>query len=321
MKKLLTLLLALVLVLSLAACGSGDDEKTPASNDEKTPSSSQQQEDKTPEADPVEDEPEENQTSGDDYELLIVLGLENAVPKSYTSFENRYDDVSSYDCEYYFTVPVAGDGNTERMEYTNQVLEAVLAISDDGKAYENTIVEKDGAYVPGWVEAAPRTEGVEADYLPAFYFYKDGMVLVLYIYDYGSDSEHDYNIVISKEADDYIQMPAEAGGEDGGAASAASAGGVPEGWPENEYTKLVPTPNCGGTISKSAEIGELFAIELEWTMEQGLTYAKLLQDAGFGEDCVETYEKQGYLDRTANGVNVQLMDMMGITSISIMKAE
>lgn len=94
--------------------------------------------------------------------------------------------------------------------------------------------------------------------------------------------------------------------------------GLPLDWPDNDYTKLVPVPDCGGKVLSSGEIGNLFAIELKWDMEQGLTYAQLLQDAGFGEDCVEKYEKQGYLDRTANGVNVQLMDLFGTTSLSIM---
>ena len=58
MKKLLSLLLTLALIFSLAACGGGDDEKTPSSDD-KTPSSSGQQEQNTPDPDPVEDEPEE----------------------------------------------------------------------------------------------------------------------------------------------------------------------------------------------------------------------------------------------------------------------
>ena len=97
--------------------------------------------------------------------------------------------------------------------------------------------------------------------------------------------------------------------------------GLPLNWPDNEYTKLVPAPNCGGKVLTSGEIGTLFAIELKWTMEQGLTYAKLLRDAGFGDDCVAKYEKGGTLDRTANGINVQLMDLFGTTSLSIMPVE
>ena len=96
--------------------------------------------------------------------------------------------------------------------------------------------------------------------------------------------------------------------------------GLPLNWTENDHTKLVPAPNCGGKVLTSGEIGTMFTIELKWNMEQGLTYAQLLEDAGFGDDCVEKYEKQGYLDRTANGVNVQLMDLFGTTSLSIMPA-
>ena len=97
--------------------------------------------------------------------------------------------------------------------------------------------------------------------------------------------------------------------------------GTPIGWPDNEYTKLVPTPNSGGKVLTSGEVGTLFAIELKWSMEQGLAYVQLLQDAGFGDDCVEKYEKLGTLDRTVNGVNVQMMDLFGVTSLSIMKVE
>lgn len=96
--------------------------------------------------------------------------------------------------------------------------------------------------------------------------------------------------------------------------------GLPLNWTENDHTKLVPAPDCGGKVLTSGEIGTMFTIELKWDMEQGLTYAQLLEDAGFGDDCVEKYEKQGYLDRTANGVNVQLMDLFGTTSLSIMPA-
>ena len=44
--------------------------------------------------------------------------------------------------------------------------------------------------------------------------------------------------------------------------------GTPIGWPDNEYTKLVPTPDSGGKVLTSGEIGTLFAIELKWSMDQ-----------------------------------------------------
>lgn len=117
-----------------------------------------------------------------------------------------------------------------------------------------------------------------------------------------------------------------AGSSDSGATEPAEeedipTEGAPLGWPENDYTALVPTPDAGGKVLTSGEVGELFAIELKWDMQQGLAYAQMLQDAGFGEDCVEMYEKYGYIDRTANGVNIQLMDLFGVTSLSIMRAE
>ncbi len=97
--------------------------------------------------------------------------------------------------------------------------------------------------------------------------------------------------------------------------------GTPLGWPDNDYTKLVPIPTCGGKVLSSGEIGTLFAVEVKWTMEQGLVYAKQLADAGFGDDCAELYEKHGYIDRTANGINVQLLDLFGMASVSIMPVE
>lgn len=98
--------------------------------------------------------------------------------------------------------------------------------------------------------------------------------------------------------------------------------GTPLGWPQNEYTSLVPTPDVGGkTLTDGDMIGELFTIDLEWTIEQGTAYAQQLSDAGFGDDCAENFEKYGYIDRTANGVNIQLLDLFGKVNISIMNVE
>lgn len=121
---------------------------------------------------------------------------------------------------------------------------------------------------------------------------------------------------------DITSAPDEEDDEDEDTADDSStAKGLPIGWPDNEYTKLIPAPDCGGKVVSANEIGELFAIDLEWEMAQGLAYAKLLQDAGFGEDCVEKYEKNGYIDRTFNGVNVQLLDLFGTTTVTIMPVE
>lgn len=123
------------------------------------------------------------------------------------------------------------------------------------------------------------------------------------------------------ESDPDITSTPDDGRSEGYADASVPITGLPIGWPDNDYTKLVPTPDCGGKVISANEIGDLFAIDLEWEMAQGLSYAQLLQDAGFGEDCVEKYEKNGYIDRTFNGVNVQLLDLFGTTTLSIMPVE
>ena len=74
MKKLLSLLLTLALIFSLAACGGGGDEKTPSSDD-MTPGSSQQQPQNTPA--PAEDEGEPDNTP----DVSIPDGVEIPVDK------------------------------------------------------------------------------------------------------------------------------------------------------------------------------------------------------------------------------------------------
>ena len=89
MKKLFALLFALVMVLSLAACGGGDDEKTP-SNDNKTPSSSQQQPQNTPAPDPgtnKPDKPDETPVPDEDGDPIDLSGyLGTKTGKFYSQF-------------------------------------------------------------------------------------------------------------------------------------------------------------------------------------------------------------------------------------------
>ncbi len=64
MKKLFALLLALVMCLSLAACGGGDEDKTPSSSDT-PPSSGQQTQQPSNTPDPGTSEPEETPSTPD----------------------------------------------------------------------------------------------------------------------------------------------------------------------------------------------------------------------------------------------------------------
>ena len=52
-------------------------------------------------------------------------------------------------------------------------------------------------------------------------------------------------------------------GEEEQADKPVPTSGLPLDWPDNDYTKLVPAPDCGGKVLTSGEIGELFAIELK----------------------------------------------------------
>ncbi len=93
-------------------------------------------------------------------------------------------------------------------------------------------------------------------------------------------------------------------------------------WPDNEYTRLIPTPTVGGkALTAGRMVGTLFTFDMDWTMEHGETYAAQLAEAGFGEDRAEKFKAYGCIDRTANGVNVQLLELGGKVTISIMRME
>ena len=131
MRKLFALLLALMMALSLAACGGGDDDKTP-SNDNKIPSSQQQQqEDKTPEADPVEDEPEDKsgETQNPDAQQGgVPIDLSGFLGTKTGKFYSQFADGRMY-MEY-------------EMEMEGQVMSMISATNGD-KTYSET--KMDGA--------------------------------------------------------------------------------------------------------------------------------------------------------------------------------
>ena len=92
MKKWMAVLLAFALVISLAACGGGDDEKAP-SNEDKTPSSSQQKPQSTPA--PTVDKPEETD-DGADAEEDIPFGMAGFLGTKTGRFYSQFADGRMY---------------------------------------------------------------------------------------------------------------------------------------------------------------------------------------------------------------------------------
>lgn len=91
MKKLITILLAVMMVLSLAACGGGNDTPDPSGSEDNTPSSSQQDEQPS-------NTPDEDDNSEDSNEVKLILktnpienGMYNAEFRNYrTSYTEYY---------------------------------------------------------------------------------------------------------------------------------------------------------------------------------------------------------------------------------------
>ena len=119
MKKLLSLLLTLVLIFSLAACGG---EKAP-SDEEKTPSSSGQQQQNTPTPDPSTNKPDEPDETpvpdedGDPIDLSGYLGTKTG------RFYSRFADGRMY-MEY-------------EMEMEGQVM-SMISATDGDRTYSET---------------------------------------------------------------------------------------------------------------------------------------------------------------------------------------
>ena len=167
MKKLFALILALAMILTLAACGGGD-EKTPSNND-KTPSNSQQQPQNTPDPDEGEDEPEQTPDEGgagaawpkNEFTALIpkptsgTVADEKAVDNAY--FEGHKITMTNWpveDCKAYaeeliaagFTQPGAGADS--------------VVVTDSDSTYSFGAVNENGVYVTIGVGVAQKTGNI-----------------------------------------------------------------------------------------------------------------------------------------------------------------
>lgn len=138
MKKLFAFLLALMMVLSLAACGGGNEDKTPSSDNKtsQTDDSILSREDDTSAT--IEEEPDDAPTpdeGSDDRFTEFGLSLEEVSPDGYTSFEVVDDSKRTYHVEFTMPGTVTEDFG---FAYYKAIYDLTAAISEGGTNYKKT---------------------------------------------------------------------------------------------------------------------------------------------------------------------------------------
>lgn len=192
MKKFLVLALAIVTVFALAACGlTGNLPSGNGTSGGDTDPGTQQ-------TDPGTSTPD----TSTDYDLFAHFGLSGIVPANYTSVVRHAENLSANSADYTFTVPLGSDGDTDRMNYANQVLAAVQGASDDGKAYKEDVVYNEATqkYDPVYVERGAFSSPLDDYQLPDFYFYRGSELLILTLSDKEANGNHQYSVTIITQA-------------------------------------------------------------------------------------------------------------------------
>ena len=184
MKKLLAFLLALVLILSLAACGGGGDDKTPSSDD-KTPSSTQNddtilsRDDGTSTEDDESDENEPEEETDPMTKVLNDVGLDlEAITPAEETFDDAFDEG-----EKKFTFYMEADTEKEAAAYINKIIEACKSVADDGKLYEANM----GFYTGNRMELAA-AEVSDTTFLYQFGYLKNGTAIAVTIGSVGAEN-------------------------------------------------------------------------------------------------------------------------------------
>ena len=198
MKKLFALLLALMMVLSLAACGGGDDQPTDTSNDSSTGSG-----EKIDAQDIIENALEE----AEEFESFSIGAVEHYL-KAYginlVDLEPEWDWILANDYCAYADDPSDGYGHAvvkfniaegeltdqQMNDYFAKVFAATAAASDDGYniiGYE---------FVGEGEDALAETDLETAldNWMPGWGFRHDGKLMVVYVsseYDNDKESELD----------------------------------------------------------------------------------------------------------------------------------
>ena len=158
MKKILALALTLIMVLSLAACGGGNDDPKPSGND--TPGTSQQEPSNTPDPGTSQQEQNDPPTEEQTPEELATaafsqfgINLEDIKPDvagevgtgaaAAIKFGNEVKEPLTYGAHATWKIDPADTVSTEEhMAYLEKVYDVIKAVSDDGEVHGSKTDEK-----------------------------------------------------------------------------------------------------------------------------------------------------------------------------------
>lgn len=292
MKKLSALLLAFLMILSLAACGGGNGTPDTSGGNTTDPGTSQQQE-------------QPGGTSGENNEQPNPPDGEIDVTKWLDYLTDTYDLAFTDSDHEYWTdyYPVSITENE-----TDEAKSSIFKFEDMPMDMQNVLVGNmftASAALSGNNNLDPASGEVIGNATDDLYFYGDSDPSPTKAWNY-TYNHAQYNISIALSSSKYVEMTVTAYKGDaaiGGETSAVAESGLDESnfsWKENELTAGVPKPNFGvltgstlmpNNASYTAKVSEI-------TDEQAAEYLTLVQDAGWNGE--KTEQDGGYLYTTAS---------------------
>ena len=318
MKRLFTLLLALMLLLSLTACGG--NEETPSGDESKTPSTNQQQEQSpdsgegelTPKPDNSGEKETPDNTDDDQFTEPAVETSATAQGVTVTIDKSRYQPGETI----HYGWGGVTDANADGVLWGAVGLFAAGAAHDDEITYNYTEYESAEMDIENDAYncfTAPATDG---NYEVRFYWG-------------ATPSESDFVLSIPLTVD-----KVKSGGEEensGSPAAGSFEGPFDDKWPDCTWPRLVPRPEFADknqTDYSAVSLDEYFnsGFSLDVTLEQAQAYAELLKTAGYtinpkdefadmGSTVLFTYAAE---DENGNYASVGYNSLAGI-AISVKK--
>lgn len=304
MKRRLALLLAVMMVLFLAACG-GDKDPSPSVNEDNTPSSSGQQEQAGNNGDNGEDEPTKTGWWTEPYHLKL---------DKYISTDSTTKEIEVlYDGEKMLIWLASGSGEYAYMQ--DGKLWSATMQKDDPGSY-SVAENKNHGTVLAYMERSAYPGGMLGDYekfknTPDMWKKQGneavaGIDCTVYSAEYNDGTvniwvDESRGMVLKREAPDIYQdgktaldyvvasfvtenvptvssvyQPPENAGQGG----ESTTGNADSKWPDNEFTQQVPKPDF--PVSSAMTMGTIFtAVLQDVTADQLRAYAEQVKGAGF----------------------------------------